>query len=126
MAEKCICEGVEVIIFPCSGAANVGQIANRAAVELAKQGFGNLFCTAAIGAGIKAIIESAKASGKILAIDGCRIACASEILKKAGFNPLEIVVTNLGIKKNFDLNLNEKEVELVVEKARELIRGERK
>ncbi|MEM2991400.1 MAG: putative zinc-binding protein [Halobacteria archaeon] len=125
MTEKCICEGVEVIIFPCSGAANVGQIANRAAVELAKQGFGNMFCTAAIGAGIKAIIESARASGKMLAIDGCRIACASEILKKAGFNPLEIVVTNLGIKKNFDLNLNEEEVKLVIEKAKELIRGKK-
>lgn len=126
MVERCICEGVEVIIFPCSGASNVGQIANNAAVKLAKQGIGNMFCTAGIGAGIKAIIESARASGKILAIDGCRIACASEILKKAGFNPMEIVVTNLGIKKNYDLNLNEEEVELVVEKAKELIKGEGK
>lgn len=126
MAERCICEGVEVIIFPCSGAANVGQIANRAAVELVKQGTGNMSCIAAIGAGVKAVIESAKAGEKILAIDGCRIACASEILRKAGFNPAEIVVTNLGIKKNFEFDLDEKEVEMVVEKAKELIGGEQK
>ncbi len=126
MAEKCICEGVDLIIFACSGAANVGQIANKAALELAKQGFGSMFCTAGVGAGIGAIIESSKAGKRILALDGCRLACASEILRKAGFNPEEIVVTNLGIKKNFEFNVDDKEVQMVVEKTRKLIGGEKK
>lgn len=126
MAEKCICEGVDLIIFPCSGAANVGQIANRAAIELALEDFGRMLCTAAVGGGIAGIVESAKAGKKILVIDGCRLACASEILKKAGFNPVEIIVTNLGIKKTSELNPDEKEVKIVVEKAKELIRGVQK
>ncbi|SHE80054.1 DGC domain-containing protein [Desulfofundulus australicus DSM 11792] len=34
----CTCEAAPVLIFPCSGGSNVGQIANQAAVELTREG----------------------------------------------------------------------------------------
>ncbi len=36
--ERCECEATSILVFPCSGGSNVGQIANAAAVELTKQG----------------------------------------------------------------------------------------
>lgn len=49
MAEKCLCEPTEILLFPCSGGANVGQIANEVAVSLTREGIGKLFCLAGIG-----------------------------------------------------------------------------
>ena len=38
MEDKCLCEPAEILIFPCAGGSNVGQIANHAAVKLAQGG----------------------------------------------------------------------------------------
>ncbi|MGD0627085.1 MAG: putative zinc-binding protein [Thermodesulfobacteriota bacterium] len=34
MELKCLCEPSEILLFTCSGASNVGQIANQAVVML--------------------------------------------------------------------------------------------
>ena len=34
---KCLCEPSEVLIFPCSGASNLGQIANEVALRLLRR-----------------------------------------------------------------------------------------
>jgi hypothetical protein len=46
------CGGGETLIFTCAGAAYSGQVANRSGVQLMEQGAGNLFCVAAVAAGI--------------------------------------------------------------------------
>jgi len=33
-SDKCLCEPTEILIFPCSGGSNVGQIANETAKDL--------------------------------------------------------------------------------------------
>ncbi|MGD0916396.1 MAG: putative zinc-binding protein, partial [Thermodesulfobacteriota bacterium] len=38
MEERCLCEPTEILIFSCSGASNVGQIANQAGVRLTQNG----------------------------------------------------------------------------------------
>ena len=35
---SCLCEPSEVLIFPCSGASNLGQIANEVALRLREAG----------------------------------------------------------------------------------------
>jgi uncharacterized metal-binding protein len=110
MEEKCLCEPTEILIFPCSGGSNVGQIANQAGVKLTQDGIGNFFCLAGIGGHVSGMIESTKAGKVIVAIDGCPVACAKKTLEHAGFNIDEYVqVTDLGIEKshNFDLNPSE-------------------
>jgi uncharacterized metal-binding protein len=74
--EPCVCQPTEVLIFPCSGGSNVGQIANEAAKQLTKQGVGKMYCLAGIGGHISGIVESTKAAKKIIAIDGCPVICA--------------------------------------------------
>ncbi len=116
MEEKCLCEPTEILLFPCSGGSNVGQIANQAGVILTQEGFGNLFCLAGIGGHVGGMIESTKAGKVIVAIDGCPVACAKKTLEHAGFNIDEYVqVTDLGIEKNHDFNLNPSEVKKVTD-----------
>ena len=105
MEDKCLCEPTEILIFPCSGGSNVGQIANQAGVKLTQEGMGKFFCLAGIGGHVSGMIESTKAGKMLVAIDGCPVACAKKTLEHAGFNIDEYVqVTDLGIEKNHDLN----------------------
>lgn len=105
MEEKCLCEATEILIFPCSGGSNVGQIANQAGVKLTQDGMGRFFCLAGIGGHVSGMIESTKAGKVLVAIDGCPVACAKKTLEHAGFNIDEYVeITSMGIEKNHDLN----------------------
>jgi uncharacterized metal-binding protein len=105
MEDKCLCERTEILIFPCSGGSNVGQIANQAGVKLTQDGMGRFFCLAGIGAHVSGMIESTRAGKILVAIDGCPVACAKKTLEHAGFNVDEYVqVTDLDIEKNHDLN----------------------
>ena len=104
MEDKCLCEPAEILIFPCSGGSNVGQIANHAGVKLTQQGLGNIFCLAGIGGHVSGMVESTKAGKMLVAIDGCPVACAKKTLEHAGFRIDEyVLVTDLGIEKNHDL-----------------------
>ena len=109
--ERCLCQPTEILIFPCSGGSNVGQIANGAGVKLTQNGFGNIFCLAGIGGHVSGMIESTKAGKVIVAIDGCPVACAKKTLEHAGFNIDEYVqVTDLGIEKNHNFDLDPADV----------------
>ena len=109
--EKCLCQPTEILVFPCSGGSNVGQIANQAGVKLTQNGIGNFFCLAGIGGHVSGMIESTKAGKVIVAIDGCPVACAKKTLEHAGFNIDEYVqVTDLGIEKNHNFDLDPMDV----------------
>jgi len=116
MEEKCLCEPTEILIFPCSGGSNVGQIANQAGVKLAQDGVGRFFCLAGIGGHVSGMIESTKAGKVLVAIDGCPVACAKKTLEHAGFNIDEYIeITSMGIEKNHDLNPLTSDVEKVAQ-----------
>ena len=89
-----------IVLLPCSGASNCGQIANQAAVNLTEEGVGNMYCLAGIGAHIEGMVESAKSANRIVAIDGCSVACASKVIEHLGLTVTNrICVTDLGIEK---------------------------
>ncbi len=119
--ECCTAKASNIIILPCSGGSNVGQLANRAAIELTQEGFGKIFCLAGIGGHLSSFVRSAKDASQVIAIDGCKIGCTRAVLEHTGV-PLKsyLVVTDLGIDKNHDFNLKEKEVALVKKAVREI------
>ncbi|AAM30434.1 putative zinc-binding protein [Methanosarcina mazei] len=127
MAEetKCSCGSANVGIFACSGASNVGQIANKIAVELTKQEVGKMMCTVGIGGRINGLLKSAEGSERLIAIDGCPLNCTKETLELAGFTPdRHIVISELGIKKNKDLDLKDEEVKEARDKVKEILQSE--
>ena len=122
---KCACGSANVAIFPCVGAANVGQLSNRIAIELEKQGIGNLMCTAGIGARAPGLMKSAEASDRIIAINGCPVNCASKTLELAGFKvDRQIVISELGIKKSKEKDLKDQEVADTLGKVMEILQSE--
>ena len=90
------CEGNKRLIYACSGCADVGEVADRAARKLYKNGYGKMSCLAGIGARLSGFIESAK-SAENITIDGCAVACARKNLEAIGLTPSTFVLTDMGL-----------------------------
>ena len=115
---SCGCSAGPKLIFSCSGAADVGELADKAARKLTRDGHGKMFCLAGIGGRVGGIIKSTEAAASILAIDGCALDCAKKSLEEAGitrFNHLRL--TNIGFEKG-KANVNSDSIAKVVEKAK--------
>lgn len=102
MSEKCACEcgSAPKLIFACSGAADVGAVADQAARKLTKDGAGKMYCLAGIGGRVSGIMATTQSAAMILAIDGCPLNCAKSSLDQAGFKNYEhLLLADLGMKK---------------------------
>jgi uncharacterized metal-binding protein len=117
--KKCLCSSEDVRIVSCSGASNVGQIANQAAIELSKANVGGFFCLAGVGAHIKGMVKSGKEADLMVSIDGCPVQCAAKTLQHAEIEPaIQVIVTELGIEKSHDIAIDETACSMVVEKVK--------
>ncbi len=123
MSPSCDCEGErKVLVYACSGAANVAEIADRAARKLASEGKAAMFCLAAFGAGIEPMIDAARNVNLNVVIDGCPMDCGRKIFDKAGLkNYVQIRVTDLGIDETDGAAVTEEQVAVTVVKAAEAI-----
>ena len=86
---SCECAGAPTLIFACSGAADVGHVADLAARKLTAEGVGKMFCLAGIGGRVSGIMKTTEAAAKVLAIDGCPLNCVEHCLQQAGFTEFE-------------------------------------
>lgn len=86
------------MLYACSGAADVGQIADMTARKLAKDKFGSMSCLAGIGAGLPGFLDSAKESENIV-IDGCPVSCGKKMFENHGLSVTEIILTQQGLVK---------------------------
>lgn len=88
------------LLVACSGAADVGELADRGARTCAREGLGRMFCLAGIGAGLESFISGARNARLVVAIDGCRESCASRCLERAGVSPsITVELGALGFAK---------------------------
>lgn len=106
--QGCECKSAPTLIFPCSGAADVGEISDRVARKLTLDGAGKMFCLAGLGGHVESFINNTNAAGKILVIDGCPVDCAKKTLEHADFSDfLHFRVTDLGLVKGISPATNE-------------------
>jgi len=97
MAECCSTE--TKLIYACSGASDVGEIADRVARKLRSEGFTKMTCLAGIGAGLSGYVQSAKGADMNITIDGCKTACAKKTLERIGVKPTSCILTGFGLVK---------------------------
>lgn len=109
------------LVFSCSGAADVGEIADSSARRLSREGTGRMYCLAGVGGRVGDIMANTQAAGQILAIDGCPLECARNTLEQAGFTRFEHVrLSDLGLKKG-ESPVSDERIAQVVEWAEERI-----
>jgi len=108
----------KILIYACSGAANVAEIADRVARKLMSDGYGAMFCLAGLGADLPNMIQTAKEADLNLVLDGCPLDCAKLIFKKHGLENIKIIrVTDLGIVKAKGVKITDDQVNIVYNEA---------
>jgi len=109
-------------MFACSGEADVGEIADRAARKMTKDGIGKMFCLSGIGGRVGGIMKTTESAEKILAIDGCPLNCVKNCLEQAGFNSfMHLQLANLGFEKGKS-PANEDNINRVSQEAVEMLK----
>ncbi|OGF50747.1 MAG: hypothetical protein A2044_07840 [Candidatus Firestonebacteria bacterium GWA2_43_8] len=96
----CGCGGSckEKVLFACSGAADVGELSDKVARKLRKDGFGKMSCLIGIGAKLDSFLQTAKNSNTIV-IDGCSVNCGKKAVEAAGITANIITLTEMGMEK---------------------------
>ncbi len=111
-----------IMILACSGGSNVGQLSNQTAIDLAREGVGKMSCLAGLGGKLDKFVKAAGDADKIIVIDGCDVGCGKAIMENNRIeNKNYILITDLGIEKNKNFDLNAEELEKVKSKAKQII-----
>jgi uncharacterized metal-binding protein len=125
--QSCCSDGAArtVLLYACSGAANVAEVADRAARKLMSSGCGAMFCLAGLGADIADMVQIARDADLNLLIDGCSVECAKAIFDRHGLtNYRQIKVTDLGIEKAKQVPVTDAQVDAVVVKVKKVLAEE--
>lgn len=111
-----------VLVYACSGGANVAEVADKTARELMFSGQGTMFCLAGLGGDIQGMVQSARDADVNLVIDGCPMDCAKKVFDRHGITNYRYVkVTELGIEKVKGVRCTQEQVEKTLAKCREVL-----
>jgi uncharacterized metal-binding protein len=88
------------LVYSCSGCSSAAQMANHLAIRLDRDGAAEMSCIAGVGGGVPGLVKTARSGRKILALDGCVLACARACLAREGLVPDQhVVLSEFGVKK---------------------------
>ena len=125
MAKCNACEGSNTLIFACSGAADVGALADQVARKLTKDGIGKMYCLAGVGGMIEGIVNTTKEADVLIAIDGCTTDCVRHLLEHAGFSGFKhIQLKDLGFMKG-QSPATEENIDKAAEMIKDIVRKEK-
>lgn len=88
------------LVYSCSGASSAAQMANHIAVKLDRLKVAEMSCIAGVGGDVKPLVRTAKSGRPIIALDGCPLDCAVQILKRHGLKAdKHYDLSKMGVKK---------------------------
>jgi uncharacterized metal-binding protein len=88
------------LVFPCSGASDVGGLSDQGARQMTLDGTGKMYCLAGIGGRVDGIVANTRAAARVLVIDGCPQECARKTMELAGFKDFRhLKLAEMGFKK---------------------------
>ena len=90
------------LVFACSGAADVGELADRAARQLHATGVAAMSCVAGIGGRDPDMMFNTDVAKQVLLIDGCAKACCRRTFEQAGLHRfIQFDLGQIGLKKGY-------------------------
>ena len=118
---QCTCQGAPKLIFPCSGASDVGSLTDRAARQMTLDLEGKMYCLAGIGGRVEGIMKNTKAAARVLVIDGCKEECARKTMELAGFkNFAHLKLAGMGFEKG-ETRVTAARIRKVADKGAEML-----
>ena len=103
------------LVYSCSGCSSVAQMANHIAVQMDRRGLAEMSCIAGVGGNVPALVNRALSGRKIIAIDGCPLACVAHCLSKHNITADEYICLNsLGVRKKMHMDFDKEEAENIL------------
>ena len=111
------------IVYSCSGCSSAAQMSNFLALQLDRSGIAKMSCIAGVGGDVKKMVKTAKSARKIIAIDGCALACAKACLNRHGLTPaVHYQLAELGVQKKEHQDFDKTEANMVLADLKELLK----
>lgn len=108
------------LVYSCSGASSAAQMANHIAVKLDRLRVAEMSCIAGVGGDVKPLVRTAKSGRPIIALDGCPLHCAAQILKRHGLKPdRHYDLSKLNVKKRKREDFDPDEAARVLQQIRD-------
>jgi len=122
--ETAVCSLASKLVFSCSGAPDVGEISDKAARKLTKDGIGKMFFLVGIGGKAEPIMSATKSASQIPPIDGCGMDCVKNCLQQVGFDNLKrLRITDIGMEKG-ESPVKDECVAKAIQEAKDLFSNE--
>lgn len=89
-------------------------MANQLALWLDREGAAEMSCIAGVGGGVPGLVRTAQSGRRILALDGCVLACVSACLARAGVHAdRHLLLSEFGVKKRKHADFDRDEAERI-------------
>ena len=104
------------LVYSCSGCSSAAQMANYLAIQLDRKGLAEMSCIAGVGGNVKKLVRTALSGRRIIAIDGCPLACSKACLSNHGIVPDQhIELTSLGVSKKQHEDFNRQQADEILQ-----------
>lgn len=111
-------------MYSCSGCSSAAQLANAVALKLDRDGTAEMSCIAGVGGDVPSLVRTAKSGRRIVALDGCALACVKHSLARHGVRAdLYVFLSDYGVKKRHHADFDPAEAERVFASVRDLVRA---
>lgn len=88
------------LVYSCSGASSAAQMTNHIAVKLDRLKVAEMSCITGVGGDVKTLVRTAKSGRTIIALDGCPLQCAAQVLKRHALKAdKHYDLSKMGVKK---------------------------
>lgn len=115
------CGGAPRLVFACSGASDVGAVADQAARRVSRMKLASMGCLAAVANGLDFAMDPVKVADRIIVIDGCPEKCAKQTMEKAGITSYDyILLSELGMEKGHT-KVNQEHIARVYDRAETIL-----
>ncbi|MCE7862952.1 MAG: zinc-binding protein [Bacteroidetes bacterium CHB5] len=115
-------EANKPLIYSCSGCSSAAQMANAIALKIDRSGLAEMSCIAGVGGNVKKLVRLAKSGRKIIAVDGCPLACAKACLANQQLKPdLHLDLSDYDVPKKNGLDYDRDQMEMVLGKIEHAI-----
>ncbi len=117
------CGDAPRLVFACSGASDVGAVADQAARRVSRIKLASMGCLAAVANKLDFSTDPVKAAERIIVIDGCSENCAKLTMEKAGVSAFDhVLVSELGMEKGHT-KVNQEHITKVYKRSEEILKG---
>jgi len=99
-------------------------MANAIALKIDRTGLAEMSCIAGVGGNVKKLVKLAKSGRKLIAIDGCPLACARACLANHDLQPdLHFDLSRFRVPKNNRQDFDETQMLEVLEQVKDSIQN---